>query len=167
MGGDDVPSGSKKIAPSAWVLAYPFLQTCQHTGKRAFEVNGGRTSSRGTDQDHAQLLGSLRAAGAATFKTLDARLEAGNDVLQVLELILDDTHCDGVVGVSIDHRANVQGRGKEKGRRAERDHWQMAWKVGAGEDGPEEEARQSRKAKQSKTRQGVEMLVRCRPLARL
>lgn len=54
------------------------------------------TSSRGPDEQHADLLGRNRSrrAGSTLLKTFNARIEIANDILQLLELILDETHLD-------------------------------------------------------------------------
>lgn len=61
-------------------------------------VNGvQRTSSRGTDEEHADLLGRARSsrAGGALLEALDAGVKVANDILQLLELIFDETHLYG------------------------------------------------------------------------
>lgn len=68
-----------------------------------------RTSTGRADEDHSQLIAGGGRAGGMSFEALDARIEAGDDILQLLELILDETHvCDLVLG-----------SGKETGRETE------------------------------------------------
>jgi len=89
------------------------LASCQNTGiatarrcSNTYKVAAGKSllelgglgslaSARRADQDHANLLSRGRSAGTALFETLDARLEAGDHILQMLKLILDDAHDAG------------------------------------------------------------------------
>lgn len=78
-----------------------------------------RTSSRRSDEKHADFLSRGRGsrAGGALLEALDARVEAANDVLQLLELIFNEAHLDGIVAVkrNVDRGKFERGSGKPFG----------------------------------------------------
>lgn len=67
----------------------------------------GRTSTRRTDEDHAEILLVGGGAGGSLLEALDARVERGDDILELLELILDKTHGCGIGVISL-------GRGEDE-----------------------------------------------------
>jgi len=67
-----------------------------------------RTGTGRTHDDHADVLGNRAAAALSVLELLDALLEARDDVLKTLELVVDDTHFSG-------WRSAVRARGSGDG----------------------------------------------------
>ncbi|PON16388.1 hypothetical protein C2W62_18705 [Candidatus Entotheonella serta] len=57
-----------------------------------------RTCARRADENHANLLGGRGRPGSALLEALDPRVKVGDDILELLELILDETHGCGLGG---------------------------------------------------------------------
>ena len=75
------------------------------------------TSSRRTDEDHSDLLGGGRSSKSSLLELLDAQVEGAQDILQLLNFVLNETHgCDSEVvwRLSVLETAIGTGRGRAR-----------------------------------------------------